>query len=69
MFYWCPTRGKPFPFFICYVEYQLNTKGFDGVDTLYFKMLMLLYADDIVITADSAENLQRGLNILREYDN
>ena len=30
---------------------------------------MLLYADDIVITADSAESLQRGLNILREYDN
>ncbi len=28
---------------------------------------MLLYADDIIIFADSAEGLQNGLNILSDY--
>ena len=30
---------------------------------------MLLYADDIVLFADSADELQHGLNLLLEYCN
>ena len=35
---------------------HLCIKGFDGIDTVYMKLFVLLYADDIVILSDSAIN-------------
>ena len=31
------------------------------------KLLLLLYADDIVILSETAEGLQKGLHILKDY--
>ena len=31
------------------------------------KLLLLLYADDIVFFSETAEGLQKGLHILKEY--
>jgi hypothetical protein len=39
----------------------------DGIDVDMFKIFMLLYADDIVIFANSAEELQRSIDILYDY--
>ena len=39
----------------------------DGIDVNMFKIFMLLYADDIVIFANSAESLQRSIDILYDY--
>ena len=41
--------------------------GFEGLDVDMFKLYMLLYADDIVIFANDAEELQLGLNLISEY--
>ena len=41
--------------------------GFEGLDVDMFKLYMLLYADNIVIFANDAEELQLGLNLLSEY--
>ena len=38
-----------------------------GLDLEMFKLFMLLYADDIVIFANNAEELQLGLNLLSDY--
>jgi len=40
---------------------------FNGIDIYMTKMFLLLYADDIVIFADSAEELQKGLDVLLIY--
>ena len=37
------------------------------MDIDMFKIFMLLYADDILVFADSAEDLQNNLNVLAEY--
>jgi hypothetical protein len=34
---------------------------------MYFKLFLLLYADDTVSFAESAEELQTALNIFEEY--
>ena len=39
----------------------------DGVDIGFMKLFLLLYADDIVIFSESANGLQKGLDILNEY--
>ena len=39
----------------------------DGLEVDMVKIFMLLYADDIVVFANTPEELQRGLNILNEY--
>ena len=41
--------------------------GIEGIDVDMFKMFILLYADDIVIFANSAVELQNCLNILVDY--
>ena len=43
--------------------------GLEGIDIDMFKMFMLLYADDIVIFANSAEELQQSLDLLLNYCN
>ena len=54
-------REKLFLAFIC----DFN----DDAILIYFKLFILLYADDTVIFGDSAENLQEALNSFKEYCN
>ena len=37
------------------------------IQYMYFKLFLLLYADDTVIFAESAEDFQAALNIFEEY--
>ena len=46
---------------------EFITKGAEGVDIGYLKLFLLLYTDDIVIFSESADGLQKGLNIFYEY--
>ena len=39
--------------------------GIEGIDLNMIKVFMLLYADDIVVFANSAEELQQGLSLCR----
>ena len=57
------------------LEQYLRTNNVAGIDCtlqtdelfMYFKLFVLLYADDTVIFADSANNLQHVLNIFENY--
>lgn len=49
------------------LEEEFMLKGFDGIDVNMIKMLILLYADDIVIFSETAEGLQKGFDILLQY--
>ena len=49
------------------IEEHLILNGFNGIDMYMTKLFLLLYADDIVIFADSAEELQKGLDVLHVY--
>ena len=51
------------------IEEQFLNSGLEGIDINMFKMFMLLYADDIVIFANSAEELQKSLDLLLNYCN
>ena len=58
-----------FSFYVNDLEETLEHKGFNGIDLGFFKLYILLYADDIVLFAENADELQNGLNILHEYCN
>ena len=49
------------------LEEEFHRMGADGIDVHMLKLFILLYADDIVIFANSAEGLQRNLDILYNY--
>ena len=49
------------------LEEEMFIKGSQGIDIGALKLFLLMYADDIVIFANSAEELQSCLNILSEY--
>ena len=51
------------------IEEQFLNSGLQGIDVNMFKMFMLLYADDIVIFANSPDELQRCLDLLSNYCN
>jgi hypothetical protein len=38
-----------------------------GLDVNMFKIFLLLYADDIVIFANSPEELQKSIDLLNNY--
>ena len=46
---------------------EFYLKGSDGIDISMLKIFLLLYADDIIIFARSAEQLQNNLDHLHEY--
>ena len=56
-----------FSLFLNDIEEQFIVSGFEGLDINMFQMFMMLYADDIVIFANTAEELQNGLNLLSDY--
>ena len=49
------------------LEQELNINGVNVKDIGMVKLLVVLYADDIVLFAKSAEELQKSLNILEVY--
>ena len=51
------------------IEEQFINLGLDGIDVDMFKIFVLLYADDIVIFANTQEQLQNSLDLLLEYCN
>ena len=58
-----------FSLFLNDLEETFVTESYNGLDVDMFNICMLLYADDIVLFANSAEELQEGLNLLLEYCN
>ena len=48
------------------LEQELDDKGVNGIDIDMVKLLLLLYADDIVLFGKTAEELQKSLDILEE---
>ena len=56
-----------FSLFLNDIEEQFSHSGVEGLDLDLFKFFMLLYADDIVVFANNAEQLQAGLDVLSEY--
>lgn len=58
-----------FSMFINDLEETFIKAGYNGLDIDMFKIFMLLYADDIVLFSNSAQELQEGLNLLAEYCN
>ena len=51
------------------LEDEFYLKGSYGVDVGMLKIFLLLYADDIIIFANTAEEMQNNLDILAEYCN
>ena len=56
-----------FLLFLNEIEESFIQSGLEGLDIDTFKLFLLLYADDIVILANSSEQLQESLNILSYY--
>ena len=56
-----------FFFFFNDIEETFILNDLEGLDIDMFKLFMLLYEDDIVIFANSAEQLQESLNLLSDY--
>ena len=58
------------PFYLLFlndIEDHFIHSDFEGLDLDMFNLFMLLYADDIVIFANNAEELQLGLKFLSDY--
>ena len=45
------------------IEDMYVTSGLDGIEVVMFKIMLIVYADDIVIFANSADELQTSLNL------
>ena len=56
-----------FSLFLNDIEEQSIFSRLDGLNVNIFKMFMLLYADDIVLFANSASELQDGLDLMSDY--
>ena len=60
---------SPFLFSMCLndLEDELMNSGVQGIVTDLIHLFVLLYADDIILMATSAEDLQKALNTLANY--
>ena len=58
-----------FAMYVNDLEDEFYLKGSTGVDIGMLKLFLLLYADDIIIFANNAQELQTNLDILAEYCN
>ena len=56
-----------FAMYVNDLEQELENNGANGIDIGTVKLLLLLYADDIVLFGKTPEELQKSLNILEEY--
>ena len=48
------------------IEDVFMNKGLSGIDVKFLKIFLILYADDIVIFAESKNELQRSLDVSNE---
>ena len=46
---------------------ELENNGVNGIDIGMVKLILLIYADDIILFGKTPEELQKSLNILEEY--
>ena len=58
-----------FSMFLNDLEDEYINSGLDGIDVDLFKIFLMLYADDIVLFAESASQAQKYLDILFNYCN
>ena len=58
-----------FSMYINDIEEEFYLHGSEGIDVGSIKLFLLLYADDMTIFAETAEGLQKGLDILESYCN
>ena len=56
-----------FAIYVNDLEETFDEKNHSGVDIGMLKLFLLIYADDIVLFAESALDLQSGLDILKDY--
>ena len=56
-----------FSMFLNDIEETFILKGYQGIEIYMTKLFLILYADDIVILAESAQSLQNGIDLLYEY--
>ena len=56
-----------FSMFLNDIEEELIQKGVEGINIGYLNLAILLYADDIILFANSSDALQHSLNVLEEY--
>ena len=56
-----------FAMYINDLEQELEENGVNGIDLGMIKLLLLLYADDIVLFGATPEELQKSLSVLEEY--
>ena len=48
------------------LEETLVVQDFKGIEISMLKLFLLLYADDTIIFSESAEGLQKGLDVLKD---
>jgi len=58
-----------FSMFINDFENMFVERGVKGIDVNMFKLFLTLYADNIVLLANSIQHLQNSLDLLFEYNN
>ena len=56
-----------FSMYVNDLEAMLVVHDFNGIEISMSKLFLLLYADNIIIFSESAEGLQTGLDILKDY--
>ena len=56
-----------FSMFVNDLEQEMISKDIAGLDLDYFKLFLLMYADDIVLFSETDEGLQNGLNCMYDY--
>ena len=64
-----------FTFYLNDLEQYLSSRQVSGIECdaltddayVYFKLLVLLYADDTVLFSDNSEDMQNALNVFEEY--
>ena len=56
-----------FSIYVNDLEETFIREGFKGISIGMFKLFLLLYADDIVVMAESISDLQNAMNILKDY--
>ena len=56
-----------FSMFVNDLEQEMISKDIAGLDLDYFKLFLLMYADDIVLFSETDEGLKNGLNCMYDY--
>ena len=56
-----------FAMYVNDLEQELDNNGINGIDVGMVKILLLLYADDIVLFGKTPDELQKSLDILEAY--